>query len=159
MASPNGVAEMPAAQKPPGVLHLGDIAYERVTVTATINGEPRSFEGWVKGPGCPGRVVAEFGRAWRTYGMATDQGSDAATAEFLTDALKHVLDCDHMTADLLAGDSARGLRILTHLRWLDERAEDEANPEAGSGERSTTGPSSPTSSTSTEASAPTAAAG
>jgi hypothetical protein len=155
MAGRNGPAE---AQKPVGVLELEDIAYERATIKVSINGTPRVFDGWVAGPGCPGRVSAEYARKVFEWETSPD-GSRAPYIQFLTDALRVVLpDLGYEEADFLAGSGDRATAILTHLRWMAPVGEGAADPEAMGG-ASITDDSSPTSSPATAAPAPTAAAG
>lgn len=153
------------ADTTPGVLTLPDIAYERATIRTSIEGRSIALDGWVKGPGCPASVVAEYGRKRRSLIDALNRGADpdAAYAEFMTDALRVIFPgLTYEDADLLAGEASRADSILVHYRWRepDAKQSDDADPEApGEDGSQTTRPSSPISVLPTEASAPTAAAG
>lgn len=150
-----------AADRPVGVLDIEDIAYERVPVRVTILGQRYVFNGWVAGPGCPGRVKAEYARIAHRLRISADSPS-AAYQEYLTDALRVVFEApaeQYDAIDLLAGDTDRAERILVHLKWHGRTTvEDDADPEARGG-ASTTDGSSPTSAPPSAVSAPTAAAG
>lgn len=145
----------------PGVLTLPDIAYEKATVRTTINGRSLSLDGWVRGPGCPARVVAEYARKHHQFAVSPD-APNAAYIEFLTDALRVVLpDLTPEDADAIAGDEARAESILRHLKWFGPQAvEDDENPEVVSEDGTATMPPSSLISLPTSgASAPTALAG
>lgn len=135
----------------PGVLVLPDIAYERRLVRTRINGEAFAEEGWVNGPGCPGRVKAEYSRRLKQFTASfldSAEAQDAAYHEFRTDALRIIFELPagrHEQLDLLAGDKARAEQILIFLGWRDAD-EDASDPEdEGEDGNSTTDRSSPTS--------------
>lgn len=160
MAGKNGTASVAdAAGTSPGILHLPDIAYERELLPVTILGQRHVFNIWVRGPGCPGRIVAEYERH-RMRMARTIQENGGAYAEFLTDALRTISEApadQYDVIDLLAGDIDRAELILRHHRWYDQEAA--PDPEATSEDRPTSEDSSLISSPPTAASAPTAAAG
>ena len=146
----------------PGVLTLPDIAYERAPIEVTINGRALRVEGWVRGPGCPARVVTEYAR--KNFLMVrSEDAPNAAYVEFLADTLKVVMpDLSHEDADLLAGDPDRAAMILRHLKWFaDPNSEDEdaEDPEVQSEDGPTTPRSSLISLPTSAASDRTAAAG
>jgi hypothetical protein len=133
------------------VLELPDIAYERRTLRTTINGEPFAADGWVNGPGCPGRIKAEYARRRSAFVDSADTG-EGAYYDFLVDALRIVFElpaAQYDQADLIAGETARAEHVLTAFKWMKDLsadAEDDADPEAQGGETpSTTPSSSPTS--------------
>jgi hypothetical protein len=151
----------------PGVLRLPDIAYEKAPFETTVNGEPLKLMGWVKGPGCPGRVHAEFARRYNQYQIAAETDTSSAPwNELLTDELRIIFELPYEmqdTLDLIASDGDRAVKILQHFRWFNipDDAEGDDDPEAAGedGKILTMGRSSPTSQPASEASAPTAAAG
>lgn len=150
-----------AAETTPGVLSLPDIAYQRVPIRVTILGKPYVFDGWVAGPGCPGRVQAEFARIAHRFRISAD-APRAAYQEYLTDGLRAVFEApadQYDAIDLLAGAEERAQKILIHLKWHDAPGEEsDAGPEV-EGEASTTDDSSPISMPPLAVSARTAAAG
>lgn len=148
-----------AADMPVGVLRLPDIAYETTEVRVPLNDSECVFEMWVNGPGCPGRVKAEYARKLRAFQLSED-APQAAHIEFMVAALRVV--SKNMTleqADLLGGDVDRATAIMIHTKWFRAPdAEDAPDPEV-MGEDSTTDGSSPTLQRVSAAPAPTAAAG
>lgn len=139
--------ETPSA--PPGVLRLPDIAYERARIEVPINGTLFTALGWVNGPGCPGRVKAEYARKLRQFAqgfLEAPEAQEAAYFEFLHDALVVVLEkppSDEL--DLLVGDQKRAEAILIHLKWRDADEATEGPEAVGEDGTATTDPSSPTS--------------
>lgn len=136
---------------PPGVLRLPDIAYERARIEAPMNGSLFVAEAWVNGPGCPGRIKAEYARKLRQFAQGfldAPEAQEAAYYEFLADALGVIFGKPPgEDLDLLAGDTKRAEAILIHCKWREaDDAEVTADPEASGGDGiSTTGRSSPTS--------------
>jgi len=153
---------IPVADTTPGVLTLPDIAYERAPVRVKIEGRAIAVDGWVRGPGCPARVVAEFARKHHQFAVSPDAPA-AAYVEYLTDVLRVVLpDLTADDADAIAGDESRAETIMRHLKWFkaEEPEEFAEDPEATGQEGTpTTHPSWPTSSPTSEPPALTVVAG